>query len=51
MIRLGLSKYVLVLVSEHYITKDWPDFEFSVAEAEEKARNTTHIIPLRLDDT
>lgn len=45
------SRFVLVLVSRHYPVKDWANFEFSVATAEEKKRNKEFILPVRLDNT
>jgi len=45
------SRFVLVLVSHHYSVKDWADFEFSVARAEEKRRKREFILPVRIDDT
>lgn len=45
------SRFVLVLVSRHYPVKDWTDFEFSIATAEEKKRKNEFILPVRLDNT
>lgn len=45
------SRFVLVLVSRHYSVKDWANFEFSIARAEEKKREEEFILPVRLDDT
>ncbi len=45
------SRFVLVLVSRYYPVKDWTDFEFSIAAAEEKKRKDEFILPVRLDDT
>lgn len=45
------TEFVLVLVSKHYIVKDWTDFEFSIARGEAKVREEEFILPIRLDDT
>ncbi|MHA1332447.1 MAG: TIR domain-containing protein, partial [Candidatus Hodarchaeales archaeon] len=45
------SCFVLVLISHHYPVKDWADFEFSIAKAEEKKRKSEFILPVRLDKT
>lgn len=45
------SHFVVVLVSRHYPVKDWTDFEFSAAKAEESKRKTEVILPVRLDNT
>ena len=45
------SRFVLVLISHHYPIKDWTNFEFSIARAEEKKRKVEFILPVRLDNT
>jgi hypothetical protein len=45
------SRFVLVLVSRNYPVKDWTDFEFSTAKAEENRRKREFILPVRLDQT
>jgi hypothetical protein len=45
------SRFVLVLISHHYPIKDWANFEFSIARAEEKRRKDDFILPVRLDNT
>jgi len=45
------SRFVLVLISHNYSIKDWTDFEFSIAKAEESRRKSEFILPVRLDDT
>jgi hypothetical protein len=45
------SRFVLVLVSHYYPVKDWANFEFSIARAEEEKRKDEFILPVRLDDT
>lgn len=45
------SRFVLVLISRHYPVKDWANFEFSIARAEEKKRKEEFILPVRLDST
>jgi hypothetical protein len=32
------SRFVLILISHHYSVRDWTDFEFSTAKAEEHKR-------------
>jgi len=43
------SLFVLVLISQHYPVKDWTNFEFATAKAEEKKRKREFILPVRLD--
>lgn len=45
------SRFVLILVSKHYVVKDWTDFEFSVARIEAEEREADFILPVRIDDT
>lgn len=45
------SRFVLVLISHNYSIKDWTDFEFSTAKAEESKRKSEFILPVRLDGT
>lgn len=45
------SRFVLVLISSHYPVKDWTDFEFSIAKAEENKRKSEFILPVKLDET
>jgi len=45
------ARFVMVLISKHYLIKDWTDFEFSIARGEAKKRKTEFILPIRLDDT
>jgi len=45
------TAFVLVLVSKHYVVKDWTDFEFSIARGEARTREEEFILPVRLDDT
>ena len=45
------TRFVLVLVSRYYPVKDWANFEFSIARAEEKKRKDEFILPVRLDNT
>lgn len=44
------SRYVAVLVSEHFPVKDWARFELGVARGEEKQRKEAFVLPLRLAD-
>jgi len=45
------TRYVLVLVSRHYVVKDWTGFEFTIARGEAAKRPEEFILPVRLDDT
>lgn len=45
------SKYVIALVSDRYLSTDYTNFEFNIAQAEQMKRNDTHVLPLRLDNT
>ncbi len=45
------TRFVVILISEHYPVKDWTDFEFSIARAEAKKRQTEFILPIRIDNT
>jgi tetratricopeptide (TPR) repeat protein len=45
------SRYVIPLVSKHYIRKDWTRFEFDTAVQEQKKRRGEFILPVRLDDS
>jgi hypothetical protein len=45
------TEFVLVLVSKHYVVKDWTDFEFLIARGEARTREEEFILPIRLDDT
>jgi len=45
------SLFVLVLISRHYPVKDWANFEFLTAKAEESKRKREFILPVRLDKT
>ena len=44
------SRYVAVLVSEHYPIKDWTRYELSIARDEEKKRKEAFVLPLFLAD-
>jgi len=39
------------LISKYYPTKEWTDYELSIAKKEAKKRKTEFILPIRLDDT
>jgi hypothetical protein len=45
------SRYVISLISDRYLSTDYTNFEFNVAQAEQMKRNDTHVLPLRLDNT
>ena len=44
------SRFVAVVVSEHYAAKKWTQFELNVARAEEERREGPFILPLTLED-
>ena len=43
------THYFVPLVSSHYIRKDYPRYEFSIAKREQEKRPYRYILPLRLD--
>ena len=45
------SRYVVPLVSEHYVRKDWTMFEYDVAKEEATKRDCEFILPIRIDNT
>ncbi len=45
------SRYVIALISEHYLRKDWTRFEFDTARREQSKRGTEVLLPVRLDGT
>ncbi len=45
------SRFVIPLISQHYVQKDWPRLEFQAARREERNRKGDFILPIRLDDT
>ena len=45
------TRFVIVFISEHYASKDWTDFEFSIARQEAKTRKREFILPIRIDNT
>jgi len=45
------SRFVIPLVSEHYVQKDWTMFEFESAKREARRRTSEFILPIRIDDT
>jgi tetratricopeptide (TPR) repeat protein len=45
------SRYVIPLVSKHYIRKAWTRFEFDTALLEQEKRRAEFILPVRLDDS
>ncbi len=44
------SRFVVPIISQNYVKKDWPRFEFDSAKREAPRRNSEFILPLRLDD-
>ncbi|MEX0677180.1 MAG: tetratricopeptide repeat protein [Pirellulales bacterium] len=45
------SRFVVPFISQHYVTRDWPLFEFGIAKREEKKRKVESILPIRIDDS
>ena len=45
------TRFVLLLISQHYAIKDWTDFEFTIARAEARHRKQEFILPVQLDNT
>ncbi len=45
------SRFVIPLISKHYVAKDWCRHEFDGAKDEARKRQGDFILPLRLDDT
>lgn len=45
------SRFVVPIISQHYVRKDYTDYEFWIAKEEQKRRNYEFILPLRLDNT
>jgi hypothetical protein len=45
------ASYVLLLVSKHYFSKDFPNYEFTIALGEARRRKEVFILPVRLDST
>lgn len=44
------TRFVIPLISENYVGKEFCQFEFEVAKQEEKKRSGEFILPVRLDD-
>src|SRR5206468_13056962 len=45
------SRYVIPLVSKHYVRKPWTRFEFDAALQEQTRRRAEFILPIRLDSS
>lgn len=45
------TRFVIPFISEHYPNKDWTNFEFTVAHAEAKKRDSEFILPVKIDHT
>jgi len=45
------SRFVAPFISEHYVRKDWPRFEFDTARREERNRSSHSILPIRVDNS
>jgi hypothetical protein len=45
------SRYVIPLISEHCVRKDWTRFEFEIAKGEARKRAGEFILPVKLDGT
>jgi len=44
------TKFVIPIVSKHYVDKYWAKYEFNIAKIEEGKRGFEFILPIRLDD-
>ncbi len=44
------TKFVIPIVSEHYVQKYWTKYEFNTAKREEGERGFEFILPIRLDE-
>ena len=44
------TKFVIPIVSEHYVQKYWTKYEFNTAKREEGKRGFEFILPIRLDE-
>lgn len=45
------SKYCVVFVSEHYVSKPWTRHEIKAAQARQLVAESEYILPVRLDDS
>jgi hypothetical protein len=45
------TRFFVPLISRHYAEKDYPQFEWDIAVREKRRRDSSFILPLRLDDT
>lgn len=45
------ARFVIILISKEYQSKDWTNLELSIARDEAKKRSEEFILPLRLDNT
>ena len=44
------TKFVVPIISKHYVQKRWPKYEFNLAKKEEHQRPIEVILPIFLDD-
>lgn len=44
------SKFVVPIISKHYVGKYWPKYEFDAASMEQARRGFDFILPVRVDD-
>ena len=44
------TKFVVPIVSKHYVQKYWTKYEFKTAKKEKRKRGFEFILPIRLDD-
>jgi hypothetical protein len=45
------SRFVIPIISEHYVRKDWTQFEFGCAKREQNRRSGEFILAVKLDDS
>lgn len=46
-----LSRHCIIIVSEHYVRKRWPQWEFRCALDRHALKGDDYLLPLRLDDS
>ena len=45
------TKFVIPIVSKHYVHKYWTKYEFNISKIEQRKRGFEFIIPIHIDDT
>jgi len=44
------TRFVIPIISKHYVQKDWTKFEFCISKMEKRKRDYEFILPIRLDN-